>query len=213
MHFEHENFWDTPMHGRIRQQAVRHFIGETHASSYSALVERVPSQLTEHAPILLAPIERTRSTSATKRRIENFQRLINELANHEMLADDIAWFLKFSPSGARKYIRELREAGVIELTRYVEGTASYLGKAVYKISSDSERPKAFLAAICETEPTGANSHKKRSRLREECLESDGRHFHFLADDTHLTVGVNRCPVARDPLVAALFGPALSIIPK
>ena len=69
----------------------------------------------ERAPMSLAPIERIRSTSATQRRIENMQKLINELSTHEMLADEIAWFLKFSPSGARKYIRDLREAGVIEL--------------------------------------------------------------------------------------------------
>jgi hypothetical protein len=43
------------------------------------------------------------------RRIENMQKLIGELQLHEMLADEIAWFLKFSPSGARKYIRDLRE--------------------------------------------------------------------------------------------------------
>ena len=49
----------------------------------------------------MAPIERVRSTSATLRRIENMQKLIGELSVHEMLADEIAWFLKFSPSGAR----------------------------------------------------------------------------------------------------------------
>jgi hypothetical protein len=85
-------------------------------------------------PISMAPIERVRSTSATLRRIENMQKLIGELSLHEMLADEIAWFLKFSPSGARKYIRDLREAGVIELARYIEGTATYLGKAVYQLT-------------------------------------------------------------------------------
>src|SRR5262249_45278320 len=92
-----------------------------------ALVERTVQPLDRKPGLGMAPIERVRSTSATLRRIENMQKLIGELAMHEMLADEIAWFLKFSPSGARKYIRDLREAGVIELARYIEGTATYLG--------------------------------------------------------------------------------------
>ena len=94
-------------------------MGAIHNSGNSALIERVAPQPTERAPISMAPIERVRSTSATQRRIENMQKLIGELSTHEMLADEIAWFLKFSPSGARKYIRDLREAGVIELARYI----------------------------------------------------------------------------------------------
>jgi hypothetical protein len=39
------------------------------------------------------------------------------------------------------------------------------------------------------------------------MAGSGRHFHILADDTHYAIRVNRSPVTRDPLVAALFGPA------
>ena len=75
------------------------------------LVERpAPAPLDRKPALSMASIERVRSTSATLRRIENMQKLIGELQLHEMLADEIAWFLKFSPSGARKYIRDLREA-------------------------------------------------------------------------------------------------------
>jgi DNA-binding Lrp family transcriptional regulator len=171
------------------------------------LVERVAPQPAERAPISMAPIERVRSTSATQRRIENMQKLIGELSTHEMLADEIAWFLKFSPSGARKYIRDLREAGVIELARYIEGTATYLGKAVYQISPDPERVKAFLAAIVQPKREGVPPRKERPGLREQNMAGTGRHFHILADDTHYAIRVNRNPVARDPLVAALFGAA------
>ena len=138
-----------------------------HNSGNSALIERVAPQPTERAPISMAPIERVRSTSATQRRIENMQKLIGELSTHEMLADEIAWFLKFSPSGARKYIRDLREAGVIELARYIEGTATYLGKAVYQISPDPDRVKAFLAAIVQPKREGAAPRKERPGLREQ----------------------------------------------
>jgi DNA-binding Lrp family transcriptional regulator len=173
----------------------------------TALIERPAPQPVERAPISMAPIERVRSTSATQRRIENMQKLIGELATHEMLADEIAWFLKFSPSGARKYIRDLRDAGVIELARYIEGTATYLGKAVYQISPDPERVKAFLAAIVQPKREGAPVRKERPGLREQNMAGTGRHFHILADDTHYAIRMNRTPVSRDPLVAALFGAA------
>lgn len=182
-------------------------LDSVHNATDSALLERCVPQALERAPISMAPIERVRSTSATQRRIENMQKLIGELSTHEMLADEIAWFLKFSPSGARKYIRDLREAGVIELARYIEGTATYLGKAVYQISPDPDRVKAFLAAIVQPKREGAAPRKERPGLREQSMAGNGRHFHILADDTHYAIRVNRSPVSRDPLVAALFGAA------
>jgi DNA-binding Lrp family transcriptional regulator len=197
------------MHAPTNHNATQGDLGAMHNSGNSALIERVAPQPAERAPISMAPIERVRSTSATQRRIENMQKLIGELSTHEMLADEIAWFLKFSPSGARKYIRDLREAGVIELARYIEGTATYLGKAVYQISPDPDRVKAFLAAIVQPKREGAAPRKERPGLREQSMAGTGRHFHILADDTHYAIRVNRTPVARDPLVAALFGAAPS----
>jgi DNA-binding Lrp family transcriptional regulator len=173
------------------------------------LVER-PGPVHERKALSLAPIERVRSTSATLRRIENMQKLVAELQQHEMLADEIAWFLKFSPSGARKYIRDLRDAGVIELARYIEGTATYLGKAVYQLTPDPERVKTFLAAIVQPKRDGVPPRKERPSLREQAMAGAGRHFHILADDTHYAIRVNRGPVTRDPLVAALFGNAPSM---
>lgn len=167
----------------------------------------------ERRPISMAPVERIRSTSATLRRIENMQKLIGELATHEMLADEIAWFLKFSPSGARKYIRDLRDAGVIELARYIEGTATYLGKAVYQLTPDPDRVRSFLAAILQPKRDGASPKKERPSLRDQSAAGSGRHFHILADDTHYAIRVNRAPVQRDPLVAALFGSAPSRMRK
>jgi len=173
------------------------------------LVDRAAPPLDRKPALSMAPIERVRSTSATLRRIENMQKLIGELSLHEMLADEIAWFLKFSPSGARKYIRDLREAGVIELARYIEGTATYLGKAVYQLTPDPERVRTFLAAIVQPKREGAPPRKERPSLREQSMAGSGRHFHILADDTHYAIRVNRGPVVRDPLVAALFGSAPS----
>ena len=83
------------MHAATHHNAVQGDLNAVHTSSNSAMIERVPPQPTERSPISLAPIERVRSTSATQRRIENMQKLIGELQTHEMLADEIAWFLKF----------------------------------------------------------------------------------------------------------------------
>jgi hypothetical protein len=192
----------------VGDRAAAHL--ERRASSGRVLVEReVPMPPERKNPISMAPIERVRSTSATLRRIENMQKLIGEISLHEMLADEIAWFLKFSPSGARKYIRDLRDAGVIELARYIEGTSTYLGKAVYQITPDPERVRAFLAAIVQPKRDGVAPRKDRPGLREQSMSGSGRHFHILADDTHYAIRVNRGPVMRDPLVAALFGSAPS----
>ena len=126
-----------------------------------------------------------------------------------MLADEIGWFLKFSPSGTRKYIRDLHDAGVIELARYVDGTTTSLGKAVYRICPDQERVKAFLAEICQLKRKGGIPRKKRPGQVEQSVSGNGRYFHIMGDDTHFAIRINRGPAARDPLVAALFGPASS----
>ncbi|MES2127963.1 MAG: winged helix-turn-helix domain-containing protein [Pseudomonadota bacterium] len=201
------------MHASSHQAVLHGEMNAIRSASNPGLIERVPPQPAQRAPMSMAPIERVRSTSATQRRIENMQKLIGELMTHEMLADEIAWFLKFSPSGARKYIRDLREAGVIELARYIEGTATYLGKAVYRISPDPERVQAFLAAIVQPKREGAPPRKERAGAREQNMAGAGRHFHILADDTHYAIRVNRNPVGRDPLVAALFGAAPASTPK
>lgn len=144
-----------------------------------------------------------RKTSATERRVENMQKLVAELVNHDMLADEIAWFLKFSPSGARKYIRDLREAGVVELAHYVESTATYIGKAVYRIASDPERIQAFLAAI--TQPKREGKHRKV----DSGLSQGGHCRYTMAGEVHRMASLRKKPIVRDPLVAALFGPAAS----
>jgi hypothetical protein len=84
---------------------------------------------------------------------------------------------------------------------------------VYRISPDPDRVKAFLGAICQPKREGAAPRKERPGLREQSMAGTGRHFHILADDTHYAIRVNRSPVTRDPLVAALFGPPPSQVAK
>ncbi len=145
---------------------------------------------------------RTRTTSATQRRTDNMRLLIVELGTREMLADDFCFFLKFSPSGARKYIRDLREAGVIELARYIEGTATYLGKAVYQITPVQLHIDAFLAEIAQPHRDAA---PRRASTGSPHTAGPGRHFHIMGDDVRYAIRVSRVKIARDPIVAALFG--------
>lgn len=147
---------------------------------------------------------RIRHTVATQRRLDNMRLLVEALGQREMLADEICDLLKFSPSGARKYIRDLREAGVAELARYVDGTATYIGMAVYTITPDAERVRTFLAGLAQPR---APAPLSRGRLNRFAAAGAGRHFHIIDDDTHYAVRVSRVQVFRDPLVVALFGPA------
>jgi hypothetical protein len=147
------------------------------------------------------------SSSGPARRIENIQKLIGELARREMKADEIATFLRYSPSGAGKYIRDLREARVIELARYLDGTITYIGKAIYALSSDSERIQTFLAALVQPKHRTIDHSAKRLPKLPEISMCSGRQFHILADDTNYAIRVNSAPAQRDPLVAAFFGSA------
>jgi hypothetical protein len=90
---------------------------------------------------------------------------------------------------------------------------NYLGKAVYRIRPDQEPVKAFLAAICQPKREGAAPRKERPGLRKQNMVGSGRHFHIMVDDTYFATRMNRSPVTRDPLVAALFGSAVSKIAK
>ena len=157
---------------------------------------------------MTAPAMRTRCTSMTEQRTANLKSLVRELAAREMQADDICAYLKMSPSGARKYIADLRAAGVAVLARYADGTATYVGKACYRLVSD---PRLVIELLGQLE-----QHKREPRIPAPPVRAlpalPGRSFHIMADDTHFAVRINRHPVMRDPLVAALFGPAGEVRP-
>ena len=146
---------------------------------------------------------RTRDTTATQRRFDNLRRLIAALSLSQMEAADICDFLQFSPSGARKYIRELHESRIIEVARYIDGTEKYLGRPLYKLTADQALLAAFVAQLNPLCP--AAPRKPSAKL--DLPVAAGRSFHIMADDTHYTVRASRAPAVRDSLVAALFGAA------
>ncbi len=142
----------------------------------------------------------------TQARIDNLKLLIATMGERgEMLRDDIGELLHFTPSGVRKYVAELREASLIELARYADGTATFLGWPVYKLVDDEQRVSEFIASLDAggVSKRGPGSAKKSQLAVAQRMA--GRHFHILSDDTHYAVRVSRTPPFRDPLVAALFG--------
>ncbi len=144
-------------------------------------------------------IARTRTTAATQRRIANMHILLAALSTRDMMRDEFCELLHFSPSGARKYIRELREAGVIEVARYVDPSAHNFGMPVYRLVSGTA--DAFLAETCEVKKAPA------VKRRETVATDPSRHMHIMGDDVFYSARSPRVVVARDPLIEAFFGPA------
>lgn len=152
-----------------------------------------------------APVQARRHTTATDRRIKQMKALIAEFSTREMMMDEACFLLGFSPSGTRKYIKALRDAGVIELSRYIGGTASYIGKQVFRLSDDQDIVDAFIATLSGA--SVAAQHGAVPMVKHRMPEVPGRHLHIMGDDVPYSVRAWRGTPTRDPLVAAFFGPA------
>lgn len=77
-------------------------------------------------------------------RAENLKLLIAELATRDMMREDISNFLNFSPSGARKYVTELREAGLIEVAGLFGAKGRYAGLPIWHLVDDADLVQTFL---------------------------------------------------------------------
>ena len=138
----------------------------------------------------------------TIQRMERLRTLVNELLTRELPADELAWVLKLSPSGARKYVSDLTAAGVIVLATPVAGAGPAPGR-VYTLAVTPEQAQAYLAGLASAAPVRA-ARESKSTLSIAAREA-GRRFHIMQDDAPFSIRVSRAPVARDWLVAAFFG--------
>ncbi|WP_338844478.1 ArsR family transcriptional regulator [Massilia sp. W12] len=149
------------------------------------------------------------NTSVAARRIQNLLNLIEHFQTHEMILDEVAEFLGFTRSGAQKYVQTLRDAGVIELARHIEGNGTSQGKAVYRIGRDPEKINEFRTGLTQPKKAGAGQNRRKAGAEHGMhgvpMAGEGRQFHILADDTHYAIRLHRAPVQRDPLVEAFFG--------
>lgn len=137
-------------------------------------------------------------------RIAQIKKLIDGLRAREMMRDEISNLLGNSPSGTRKYLRDLRDLGIVQIARYAEGTANFLGGAVFGLVDDEARIADFIESIERTQELPVHTGPSRSGL-DKAQPDPTRHFHILQDDVAFQVRISRAPVMRDPMVTALFG--------
>jgi len=139
----------------------------------------------------------------TAARLRRLRILLTAFLDRQLMREDIADLLCLSPSGVRKYVKDL--AGIIGVARYVEGTETFIGFPVYQLAIRSDQVEEFLEQMTATAPTRTYPGRPSSLSR--ASKDPRRHFHILADDAHYAIRVSRAPVTRDPMVAAFFGPA------
>ena len=154
-----------------------------------------------------------RNTTATRRRSMNFRRLVNWAHGRPHFeASEICEILNLSPSGARKYIGDALDAGLLIKAAYVKRISgngiTYLSNS-YILTTDETVIKHFFdqhPATEDAEPdavtpattipsTGFNGYLK-NQSRSGIYSDRAR-------------AVARLKIKRDPLVAALFGGAKS----
>jgi predicted transcriptional regulator len=137
----------------------------------------------------------------TAERLEKIRKLVTALQDRDMRREDIADLLAMGPSGVRKYIADLRESGVMEIARYADGTATFLGYAEYRLALGVDETREYLANLAAAPTSG-----RKDRISELALaERDPkRHIHIMQDDEYYQVRVSRSIPAPDPLVVALF---------
>ena len=153
-------------------------------------------------------LSRVRDTSATARRFENIKTIISTLRERTLTRVDVQALLAFSPSGSRKYVRELVSAGVMVIA-HTEEVARISNKGHiqldhhFKLTDDEEIIANVLALVVKE----SNNKTKEEKPKERVLTGDpSRHFHIISDDTYYAVKVphKRIP-APDPVLAHLFG--------
>jgi len=136
----------------------------------------------------------------TTARLASLRKLVEALAVREMTRSEIAKLLGIGESAARTYIADLREHLTI---LHCEALITWpLSPGVYRLTASPEAITAYLESM-----DAATARPARASSMEIAARDPRRHFHILGDDEHYAVRVSRAAPARDPMVAALFGPA------
>lgn len=128
----------------------------------------------------------------TAARVANTKKLIEALAISAMTRDDICQLLQLGPSGARKYITDLRESGIME----VSALDSRHRPSAYSLVDNPSHIAAFIADLDVSRPFC--SRGARSSNLAIAKRNPGRHFHPSQDGATFAVRVSTAPVAPDP---------------
>lgn len=126
--------------------------------------------------------------NTTASRIEAMRRLTELLAIREMSKHEISDQMGISYSGCRNYIAALLGGGIIEISRREETKFGPFGQPVYRLIASQDQIEQFLKD--DVRPVGERPPRK--------LNSPGRSFHILADDSHFVVKVlHKLPVHEE----------------
>lgn len=134
--------------------------------------------------------------SHTAARVEKIRQMVTALQQGPMSRDEIGDMLELSAPGVRKYLADLK--AIIE--RFYTA-----GRAMCRLVASPAKVTAYLAdldarSVARPVPPPYTPQWIAAR-------DPRRHFHILSDDAHYPVRVSRAAPARDPMVAAFFGPA------
>jgi hypothetical protein len=138
-------------------------------------------------------------------RHSNLKKLVFSLRDNPMQRDEIAGIFKFSPSGARNYIKDLRLAGLITIIGYPDERGPHRGLPLWGIVLDAAHVEKWLSRLDAGECAGV--HKQRPKNLMIAMKDKTRHFHILSDDAHFNVKVSRSKGKPDPIAQHLFGRA------
>ena len=129
---------------------------------------------------------RQRNTAATAQRIANLRTLVETLRKRNLEVADIAKLFDAKMSCARRYARELVDAGVaVDVSIHKHAN---LGPRVFSLSDDTEALRRYLDGL--NNPAAPSVKKSQS----------GRLIHTIKDDEWEPRRTKRArPVAPDPL--------------
>lgn len=147
-------------------------------------------------------------------RIENMRNLVDYMRGRETTMDDVARKLKFTDTGARKYIAQLLEVGIVEIVRGTGDTSTKSAAILYRVTDSDERIEAGLTQIANkvSRATTKSAATVATRLGRDAA-GNRRQFHILDDDEPFALHISRHVPQRDPLVAALFGAVVEPVLK
>ncbi len=152
-----------------------------------------------HSPVAPAVKVRQRHRISTgESRVEKAKRLVAELRLREMTRPEIATYLSLSSSGARKYIVDMSEAGVIEKTGTIPCKGQHFGVPTYGLVDSPEALDFFLESLDTGKMHSSPVFKTARSPLEIAQQNPARHFHLLSDDCQFNVRVNNRAPARDP---------------
>lgn len=156
---------------------------------------------------------RERCTSATRKRVDNVKAIIEKLREvGRMGRDEFNLFLGMSPSGGRKYLRDLVDDEVIHIFAFeAPAPGKNEGPPIYRLNLDDDFVTAYMLKLEAlprnlTQRRAQVDHTSNGPRMQKVQAEDGRQVHMLRDDVeHKPRSVRFRIPAPDPVLAAFFG--------